>query len=491
MHYQPSSASFRSDSSSNDQVPDSTTSDLAYDSDAFNSEDSCSSFAEAQQMSTSLSMPPLPTDGAHASAPSSFHNLFSGNKHKTTDEDSSSSSYESRPRKNLKKAKKAGDTLLKCDYCVYTTRFKEHLTSHMNTHATTRNYMCSDCGQTFKWSHSLKRHQRTHAPSSDFRYTCKFCLKTFQRKDHLSIHESLHTSTGTSFPCSECGATFKNKKTLTGHIKTHNTEKAFKCGQCDSEFTRKASLNRHIRAAHAGHVLSCPLCPAVFSYRNTLEDHKKAAHNEGRREYGCDLCGVQFAVKAYLSKHMITCKNRAVGKSFPCSLCAKSFPTKRHLNDHHKRKHPANQPGKPLTEPSSCLEPVPSDPPSMTPLHQSQPSFSTYDSSYYHYQNCNDPYAKNGSSQLLGHDLPLPQMSNPVMEEDHNVGSLLRLVYSCPDPMEAATGSSADNPPSASSEYLPPANDSSHASQTRPICPELLDYSSPQAILDGISLDYL
>ena len=88
-------------------------------------------------------------------------------------------------------------------------------------------------------------------------------------------------------------------------MKTHTSEKDYKCNQCESEFTRKASLNRHIRAAHAGHVITCPFCPAVFSYRSTLEDHKKAAHNEGRREYGCDLCGVQFAVKAYLSKHMV------------------------------------------------------------------------------------------------------------------------------------------------------------------------------------------
>ena len=89
-------------------------------------------------------------------------------------------------------------------------------------------------------------------------------------------------------------------------MKTHTSEKAFKCNQCDSEFTRKASLNRHVKAAHDGQVISCPLCPMVFSYRNTLEDHKKAVHNEGRREYGCDLCGVQFAVKAYLSKHMVS-----------------------------------------------------------------------------------------------------------------------------------------------------------------------------------------
>jgi KRAB domain-containing zinc finger protein len=88
-------------------------------------------------------------------------------------------------------------------------------------------------------------------------------------------------------------------------MKTHTSQKDFKCDECDSQFTRRASLNRHVRAAHAGQVIACPLCPAVFSYRSTLEDHKKAAHNEGKREFGCSLCGVQFAVKAYLSKHMV------------------------------------------------------------------------------------------------------------------------------------------------------------------------------------------
>ena len=81
-------------------------------------------------------------------------------------------------KKRKKKVKRAGDTLLKCHMCDYTTRFKEHLTSHMNTHYTDRNYMCSDCGQTFKWSHSLKRHQRTHQVQS----IDTSCLFTFPIK---------------------------------------------------------------------------------------------------------------------------------------------------------------------------------------------------------------------------------------------------------------------------------------------------------------------
>lgn len=166
--------SLRSEGSSSnaDQVPDSTTSDLCYDSNAFDSEDSTSSFAEV--------FPPQPP-------PPKVYT-----------------------KKNSKKSKKAGDTLLHCEHrpdCNYTTRFKEHLTSHMQSHNSARNYMCSDCGQTFKWSHSLKRHQRTHSPASDFRYTCHFCHKTFSRKDHLSIHEELHRSSGSTYPCSECGKT--------------------------------------------------------------------------------------------------------------------------------------------------------------------------------------------------------------------------------------------------------------------------------------------
>ena len=92
---------------------------------------------------------------------------------------------------------------------------------------------------------------------------------------------------------------------MAGHKKTHTAEKAFKCTQCDSEFTRKASLNRHVKAAHLRQGITCPYCPANFSYTSTMKDHIKAMHNDGRREYGCDLCGVHFAVKAYLSKHEV------------------------------------------------------------------------------------------------------------------------------------------------------------------------------------------
>jgi uncharacterized Zn-finger protein len=209
------------------------------------------------------------------------------------------------PAKKRSRKSKAGPTELACPLCEYSTRVKEHLASHMNSHTSDRKYQCGQCGQTFKWSHSLRRHQRTH--QKDYKFTCAHCPKTFSRKDHLAVHEKLHDSDSTdAYPCPECGVKFKNKKTLTGHVKTHSTDKPHKCDSCDSAFTRKASLTRHVLAAHAGHVFHCDICTAPFSYKSTLEDHRRAVHNEGKRDFPCTACGLAFACKAYLQKHMVS-----------------------------------------------------------------------------------------------------------------------------------------------------------------------------------------
>ena len=122
-----------------------------------------------------------------------------------------------------------------------------------------------------------------------------------------AVHEKLHDADNTeSYPCPECGVKFKNKKTLTGHVKTHSTDKPHKCDSCDSAFTRKASLTRHVLAAHAGHVYHCDICNAPFSYKSTLEDHRRAVHNEGKRDFHCAGCGLSFACKSYLQKHMVS-----------------------------------------------------------------------------------------------------------------------------------------------------------------------------------------
>ena len=301
-----------SESSDIDCLPDSTVRDKEDDNCSVNSDPLNSSSSEYSYAASPPVFEPvldIPedvsnnnsvlNDSGNLSSVSSDSPTSSAIKRKNVEDDSSA------PIKKRTRKSKAGPNELCCPLCEYSTRVKEHLASHMNSHTSDRKYMCNQCGQTFKWSHSLRRHQRTH--QKDYKFSCSHCPKTFSRKDHLAVHEKLHDADNTeSYPCPECGVKFKNKKTLTGHVKTHSTDKPHKCDSCDSAFTRKASLTRHVLAAHAGHVFHCDICSAPFSYKSTLEDHRRAVHNEGKRDFHCTACGLSFACKSYLQKHMVS-----------------------------------------------------------------------------------------------------------------------------------------------------------------------------------------
>ena len=291
-------------SSDLDCLPDSTTREAreedncSENSDPINSSGSEYSFAASPARFDPMIPDESPTNSSYYSSNSSTSSSLAQKR-------SAPMSSEDTPQKKRSRKSKAGPTELACPLCEYSTRVKEHLASHMNSHTSDRKYMCGQCGQTFKWSHSLRRHQRTH--QKDYKFTCGHCPKQFSRKDHLAVHEKLHDADNTeAYPCPECGVKFKNKKTLTGHVKTHSTDKPHKCDSCDSAFTRKASLTRHVMAAHAGYVFHCDICTAPFSYKSTLEDHRRAVHNEGKRDFHCAACGLSFACKAYLQKHMVS-----------------------------------------------------------------------------------------------------------------------------------------------------------------------------------------
>jgi uncharacterized Zn-finger protein len=127
-----------------------------------------------------------------------------------------------------KRTKRTSDVPFLCQHpeCTYSTNSKEHLESHKKVHAPERLFMCELCPQSFKWSHSLRRHvQSTHADRSKYRFRCprEGCGKAFSRKDHLTNHEASHDGDRRTpaFACAECGQAFRAKKTLAGHLKTH------------------------------------------------------------------------------------------------------------------------------------------------------------------------------------------------------------------------------------------------------------------------------
>jgi hypothetical protein len=189
----------------------------------------------------------------------------------------------------------------------------------------------------------------------------------------------------------------------------------------------------------------------------------------------------------------VTCRNRADGKTYSCCHCSKTFPTKRHLHEHSKRKHNEgidSSPAKKTEDQQQVPEQVsqqhqqPSQPPRLPsilphlkqeqqhhhqePLQQ-HPGYypnsiaSAYQqqqppSFYPHPPPQYDQYLM--TSVVTGSDLALPQIpettaaeSLPKEEEDEaeNVGSLMRLVYSCSDSNSSPSPSSSSSSSASSS----------------------------------------
>eukprot|EP00184_Porphyridium_aerugineum_P000543 CAMPEP_0184707564 /NCGR_PEP_ID=MMETSP0313-20130426/37335_1 /TAXON_ID=2792 /ORGANISM="Porphyridium aerugineum, Strain SAG 1380-2" /LENGTH=391 /DNA_ID=CAMNT_0027169143 /DNA_START=514 /DNA_END=1689 /DNA_ORIENTATION=- len=75
---------------------------------------------------------------------------------------------------------------------------------------------CKLCGTVFSRKFDLRRHLRTvHMP--DRQFTCSICYDSFQRAEHLRVHQLVHTKT--SRICTICNKPFISQHNLERHVK--------------------------------------------------------------------------------------------------------------------------------------------------------------------------------------------------------------------------------------------------------------------------------
>ncbi len=102
-----------------------------------------------------------------------------------------------------------------------------------------RPFSSSQCGNTYKHKRSLKNHMRIHAGIKPF--CCSQCGKSFTKKSYLKDHLLTHTSKK-PFTCSQCGHTFTRKESLKNHMLIHAGIKPFTCSQCGRVLQLKGNL---------------------------------------------------------------------------------------------------------------------------------------------------------------------------------------------------------------------------------------------------------
>nr|XP_045016970.1 protein ZNF783 [Jaculus jaculus] len=86
--------------------------------------------------------------------------------------------------------------------------------------AATKVYHCSECLRFFQKRKSLLLHQRLHTGNSQGRPACPYCGKTFRRPSDLFRHQRIHTGER-PYQCPQCGRAFNRNHHLAVHMQTH------------------------------------------------------------------------------------------------------------------------------------------------------------------------------------------------------------------------------------------------------------------------------
>ncbi|XP_061118146.1 zinc finger protein 792-like [Conger conger] len=111
-------------------------------------------------------------------------------------------------------------------------------------------YICGECGKSYLWLNSLKKHQKTHQrihtqTTNTGRHRCTDCSKTFSYLSSLKKHHLIHTGEK-PYHCGLCGKSFRQVQHLKEHCKTHEDSKPFRCGECGWGFNNGSNFKRHL-----------------------------------------------------------------------------------------------------------------------------------------------------------------------------------------------------------------------------------------------------
>ncbi|XP_030026421.2 zinc finger protein 37 [Manduca sexta] len=190
------------------------------------------------------------------------------------------------------------------------------------------NHKCHICNQVFTSNHMLSAHMKRHTTNA--RYSCSECGKTFSQLRNFKYHMSIHRGTREfAATCTVCGKYFNDRGYLSSHMKIHRNRKEYKCTQCPKSFNQRVAYNMHMRI-HTGvkpHV--CEECGKAFSRKMLLKQHQRT--HSGERPYSCPHCDKRFADRSNMTLHL---RLHTGVKPFSCTLCPKSFTKKHHLKSH-------------------------------------------------------------------------------------------------------------------------------------------------------------
>ncbi|XP_029464073.1 zinc finger protein 276 isoform X2 [Rhinatrema bivittatum] len=166
--------------------------------------------------------------------------------------------------KKIKSEREELPTIYKCPYqgCTAVYRgadgMKKHIREH---HEEMRERPCPHpgCNKVFMIDRYLQRHVKL-IHTEERNYICDQCGQTFKQRKHLSVHQMRHSG-AKPLQCEVCGFQCRQRASLKYHMTKHKAEAEleFACDQCGKRFEKAHNLNVHMSMVHPLiHILEKP-----------------------------------------------------------------------------------------------------------------------------------------------------------------------------------------------------------------------------------------
>lgn len=210
-----------------------------------------------------------------------------------------------------------------CPHCQLSQGSLMDLCQHLALiHKISKPYQCQLCSSSFKFKSSLSKHLfKSHNESNDLNnFQCDSCPKRFIKKVYLTNHKLKFHGLKKGLLCPKCGHQFLTYGALKKHQKQAHCQQLssqFQCHVCPKTFQRKDKLNNHLSIHSGNKPFQCNLCPKTFITKCKLNDHQKR-HFGDQKRFTCLLCpNKAYAGSHDLRKHLDKIHPKVAEKMLP------------------------------------------------------------------------------------------------------------------------------------------------------------------------------
>ncbi|CAL8357690.1 unnamed protein product [Lota lota] len=174
-------------------------------------------------------------------------------------------------------------------------------------------YKCpyQGCTAVYRATDGLKKHiKEQHEENRERPCPYPGCNKIFMIDRYLQRHVKLIHTDERNYICDQCGQTFKQRKHLSVHQMRHSGAKPLQCEVCGFQCRQRASLKYHMtkHKAEADLEFACVLCSKRFEKAHNLNVHMSMVHllTQGEALRGVPLQQRPTPSQLYSDMHTVT-----------------------------------------------------------------------------------------------------------------------------------------------------------------------------------------